>query len=375
MKRLSKTILLMAAFTLVTGDAFAQGKGKGKGGGQGNPGQGQPGGKRFEGPPAPRGEMPRIPRGEVRAPETRSPAVRPPGRTRVGIDPSARIDIREDSRPRMREVPSQFDNKFSRENYDRAMTRLEQVREKNRDWDGAVRTHYDQYVKDFYPRYERMSHYTGYYGKPSYRYYYRNYHRHGFYGGYYYPVRPYLNFGTYFYYPIGYWLFNRTPAPRYYHTYYGSEVQPFTYAGVLYPTDTLRDLVVDVSGMENEAQGNFREDINFLMKMLTQRLAEITKEKVTLEAGNVVITHYNNLDNRAIVIEGFVDNDDLDIHLPFKALLDLERTDRNLLFIPTREEPTDADLRELGAMNDRIKQLGGDPFAAHEEPPLERPRE
>ncbi len=87
---------------------------------------------------------------------------------------------------------------------------------------------------------------------------------------------------------------------------------------------------------------------------------------VQLDQGDVTINHYENLQNQAIEVEGYVDMGST--ALAFKALIDLNDPSQTMVFVPTTQDPTDTDLATLDAMNARIVALGGDPMTAEQEP-------
>jgi hypothetical protein len=210
--------------------------------------------------------------------------------------------------------------------------------------------------------------YRGYYRNDAYRSYYSPWYRHGFYGGFFYPVVPCVDIGSYFYYPEVDWMYNTAPDADYAKDWYGQDTYPvdaFPYAGVLYPTDTLRDLGIDVSGLSGLQQYNYRQALTRFMDSLVAQINDNLTDAIQLGANEVVVDHYQNLNN-LIVIEGFVDHDDL--HYAFKATLDLSVPAQTLVFVPTNQQPDAQDLANLQVMNDRIVAAGGNPLQADEEP-------
>ena len=165
-----------------------------------------------------------------------------------------------------------------------------------------------------------------------------------------------------------YWLYNSAVDAEFYSDWYGPSVTitPFPYAGAFYPTDDIRDMGVEISSWDADGQAHFRSSMDNFASSLAQAISLAVGPGFTFEANDIVIDHYVNLQNQAIVVEGFVDRGDL--HLAFKALLNIADPSQTMVFVPTSQEPTPADLATLKAMNDRIVQLGGDPYTADVEP-------
>jgi hypothetical protein len=222
---------------------------------------------------------------------------------------------------------------------------------------------------------ERYTIVSKYYSETEYRYTYSEYFDDGFVGGYYYPVRPCDNVTDYFDYPEVQWFYVDTAEPDYYQGYYGPDdyqqypVQPFEFARVYFPTETLRDLAVEVSGLDAGTQAVFRDAITRITENLQQSLTDNLADPFEFVDNDIVVTHYTNLQNQAYVLEGFVDRENLlDLHVAFKALLDLTDASQSIVFAPVGPEPLPEELDLLAAINDRIVALGGDPITAVDEP-------
>lgn len=219
---------------------------------------------------------------------------------------------------------------------------------------------------------------TRYYANRNYRYYYSGWFPRGFYGGYWYPVRPCYDVQNYFVYPIVFWMFySDDDYNGYYDGYYppwneGSSQptptapQQFPFAGVFYPTDTLRDLGMEVSAMTADLQANFRSGLTYFVQDLQDGISDQLTQPIVLQQQEVVVNHYENLQDQAIVLEGFVDRDGM--HYSFKALVDLVDPTQTLTFVPSTQDPDSQDDPTLQLINDRIQQLGGDPYSADQEP-------
>jgi hypothetical protein len=229
----------------------------------------------------------------------------------------------------------------------------------------------------------RWNNYSGYFGNSSYRYYHHNWYSHGFYGGYWYPVRPCWTMNNYYYYPLVQWLYVQQPDVTYYQNWYGADytqypVAPNPYVDVFFPTDTWRDALVELSGLSADLQYNFRQSLLVFTGQLKAQVGAVLNASFEFQQYEVVVNHYENLGNRGVVLEGFVDRNDANIHLPFKALLDLEDPQGTLTFVPSSENPSVEELQALDDLNARIKAIGGDPYSANEEPqqaPAEPPLE
>ncbi len=222
------------------------------------------------------------------------------------------------------------------------------------------------------------NHFRPYYGNNAFRFYYSSWFNFGFCGGFYYPVRPWYGIHQYFYYPTIYWLYNdigQNDIP-YYQEAYGSEyascpVQANEYARVYFPTDVMRDLGMEISGLSPAVQCNFRTAMSLATKNLQAQISEMIAASFTFGEYEIVVNHYENLQNQSIVVEGFVDQQDL--HVAFKAVLDLINPAQTLVFLPKTQEPTAAELNLLDNMNQKIRLLGGDPNSVAQEPEAFKP--
>ncbi len=215
--------------------------------------------------------------------------------------------------------------------------------------------------------------YRPYYGNNAFRFYYSGWYSHGFSGGYYYPIRPWWGIHEYFYYPTIYWLYNDLGEGDipYYQAVYGSEyascpVQTFEYARVYFPTDTMRDLGVEMSALQPARQCNFRAAMLTMTRSLRQQISDLIAANFTFGEYSVIVNHYENLQNQALVVEGFVDQGT--IHVAFKGFLDLVNPSQTTVFIPKSQDPTASELNVLDDLNARIRKLGGNPDQVNLEP-------
>jgi hypothetical protein len=212
----------------------------------------------------------------------------------------------------------------------------------------------------------RGNFYGGYYRDFGYRNYYHNFWRRGFFGGYYYPFVPCYDVGSYLYYPSLYWLYVKTVDAEYYGGWYGAGyvVNPFPFVKVYYPTQTFVNLGIEVAAYPNEVQANFRTAMTNLTTSLAQQLANNLNASLTLAENDIVVTHYDNLQNTAYAMDGYVDDKGLGLHVAFKAYVDLSNPNQTLVFVPTGDQPSPADEATLDLINSRITALGGDPLTA-----------
>ncbi|MCC6278927.1 MAG: hypothetical protein IT289_13520 [Oligoflexia bacterium] len=211
---------------------------------------------------------------------------------------------------------------------------------------------------------ERTRYYREVYKHQSHRHRYEPYFRHGFRGGYYFPVRP-CRIEVYFGYPLVMWLFADQIDYVYYRNWYGYDydryrVDPFPHRRVYYPTMALRNMAIEVSAYPTYKQSLFRAAMINLTQALASQIANAQGRSFTLSENDIVINYQESLRGEAIVVEGFVDRDN--IHVAFKALLDLNNPDQTLVYVPLNSFPTDADLFGLRMINQRIQSLGGDPM-------------
>lgn len=266
--------------------------------------------------------------------------------------------------------PSELENPRTVGHFTDARNHYNQFRQQHADQWRAINQARQQYRRnigrDFTDRTQRF---RNFYRDPHYHYYYSGWYDHGFYGGFYYPVRTVSDISDYFYYPTVYWLYNEDVDNDYNQDWYGSDYQPyqaFDYPGVFYPTDTIRDLAVEIAGLPYNVQANFRSALNIFVAKLQDAVNDNLQTAITFDRGDITVDHYQNLDNQALVLEGFVDNGSTS--LAFKALVDLNNPDQTIVFVPASQDPTADDLAALDAMNQRIIALGGDPMTADDEP-------
>jgi hypothetical protein len=221
-----------------------------------------------------------------------------------------------------------------------------------------------------------------------YRFYYSDWFRWGFYGGFWYPVRPWVDIEVYFVYPMVYWFYQDQFDPAYFVEYYEPVVPPyvppgedpvpapdpttcdvsqFPYAGVYFASDTLRDLLVEASGFPGQLRCTFMKSITLMTDQLRSQIgAQFQQQDFAFDANDVVINHYENLQNQAITLAGFVDHGGL--HIAFQGMLDLVDPTQTSVLVPQGQSPTGDEINRLQSINDRVKSLGGDPYSAAEEP-------
>jgi hypothetical protein len=218
----------------------------------------------------------------------------------------------------------------------------------------SYRTHYrDRYV-------QRDNSYRAHWDR--YRpYYSQRWWNRGFLG-YYYSYRPVLDIDLYFWNPLVYWFYSSDYDSDYYSDWYGSDYvnypefsAPFNRAGIFAPTEDFRDLLLGLSDLDLYAQDN-------LVVGLTRLISQVEVQlNVQLGTGDIVVDHYQVIDDDAVVVSGVIDQGDFD--WPFEALIDLRDPNQNIVFIPSSpydQDPSLADLAQLDALNNRIVDMGGD---------------
>lgn len=219
----------------------------------------------------------------------------------------------------------------------------------------------------FQTRYNRWH----YFGQDYFRFYYSGWFRFGWYGGFWYPVRPCWTIETYFEYPLVNWFYATTWTPDYWNAYY-SETEPqgcsdrFPYAGIYFPTDSLRDMLVEVSGMEMDRRCNFRTGVILMTNSIRDQLSAQTGVAFTFNTNDVVINHYDNLQNQALSVAGIVDNGT--IQIPFQGVIDLLDASRTVVIVAGGQNPTGDEVNQVQSMNQKVTALGGDPLTAAQEP-------
>lgn len=204
-----------------------------------------------------------------------------------------------------------------------------------------------------------------------YKYYYSAWHKVGFISGYFHPVRFAQDVYNYFGYPMVRWLYVKAVDPALLTVWYADDLAKYPYnelshLGCFLPTDTLRDLAKDLNGREVEAQANFRAGMEILGTELSAQISEHLVASYALAENDIVINQYQNLGSEAVVLTGFVDRANL--HVAFKALIDLTDSSKTVVFVPRAYQPDNADLSRLEAINDRMKAAGLDPLQAQLEP-------
>ena len=188
---------------------------------------------------------------------------------------------------------------------------------------------------------ERSRVYNNYYHDPrqTYRQSYSSYYDHGFRGGYAYPVRVDLEIHRHFWNPVVLWMFDDSNNRDFYCRYYGDSycysypIRPFRYARVYYPTDTMRDLAIEVSGMSYYRHTYYRTALETLTDKLNSQISNYVSGRFYFGPNDIVINHYRNLGFGQIMVEGFVDRGSL--HVAFKGRLDLENPYNSDVFVPT----------------------------------------
>jgi hypothetical protein len=215
------------------------------------------------------------------------------------------------------------------------------------------------YRDDLYRYYDRYSKYRDRY-RDDYRYWWKE----GFYGGCYWSLHPYYNIDQYFYNPVVYWFYVPDYDDYYYRAWYGSSYDSypelrnrFRHVGAFYPTEEFRDLNLGISALSIDTQIMYRRAAEILGDKLEREVRDRGGYRLT--DNSVVINHYQILpENRGVVVEGFVVEDD--VQFAFKALLDLVNPRSTRLFAVSADQDLYWDgLDELRDLNTQIEDLGG----------------
>jgi hypothetical protein len=276
--------------------------------------------------------------------------------------------------------PSQWDNPISKRHLDDSSSHFHDISQHNPSALRAIGGFESKYRSEFRQHvYNRNHEFAGVYADENHRYYNSGWFPRGFYGGFWYPVLPCFDVESYFAYPTVFWLFyTDIDYAGYWENYYGpgwsdgdsdpapAPVAAFPFAGVFYPTDTLRDLGMEVSAMSADAQVNFQTAMVNFVQEVQDEVSDQRTAPITLNQFDLVVNHYQNLQDQAIVVEGFVSHNG--IQYAFKALIDLLDPSQTITFIPSSQDPTGANDANLQIINQRIIELGGDPYTADQEP-------
>ncbi len=210
--------------------------------------------------------------------------------------------------------------------------------------------------------------FNAFHHNPHFHNWYNNWHQWGFFGGFWYPFYPCYNIDDYFYYPAVSWFYVSEPVTvDYYRDYYPSAPAPsgdclttFPYTNIYFPTDTLRDLLIEMSGLPT-VLCNFREAVISFTSQLQQDVTTNMNVNYSFSQNGIVITYYQNLQNQAIVLGGYVSDDK--IHMAFEGFLDLNNPNQSIAFVPKGQNPTADEIQALTQLNNRITALGGNPVA------------
>jgi hypothetical protein len=273
--------------------------------------------------------------------------------------------------------PSHLLNKFTKKNIQKSKTLNQQFlnNPNNAKWVKNINGYQKNYrLYHHNTNIQAFKVYNTFWHNHHYHDWYRHWYKWGFYGGFWYPVRPYFDIDDYFDYPMVQWFYTDDPITTdYYNDYYPAESVPpnscltsFPYTNIYFPTDTLRDLLIEVSGFSQNLLCDFRVSIINFTSQMQQTVSNTYSINFSFQQNNIVVNYYQNLQNKAIVIAGFVSQNK--INLAFEGFLDLEQPNQTIAFAPKGQNPTDDELQVLEQLNDRIKSLGGDPFTAQQEP-------
>ena len=197
-------------------------------------------------------------------------------------------------------------------------------------------------------------------------FYARWWYPHYFYG-FYWAINPYYDIDTYYWNPMVYWFYADSWDEGFYNTWYGPNYPIFAQypgqfyrVGVFYPTISFRDLVVGVSDWEIARQNIFRRRMQYLTEQLELRVSQHVGMTVQLDRNAIVVNHNQVLDDRAVLVDGFVNYGE-NVQMPFRALLDMTDADQESIFVSesNTDQPSAADAQELDQLNGRVTSMGG----------------
>jgi hypothetical protein len=308
----------------------------------------------------------------VPTPKPSTPAKPKPG-AKTGINPKQPVQKVDPPNVVKHNQPSQLDNPHTQKNLGAVQDRAKQIQINNTVIVNKVTVNSTTYNTTYNTiNVNRTVVVRNYYHDDHFRYYYSGWYGHGFYGGFYYPVRPCMDIHLYFWYPMLYWFYFDSWDPDYYRVWYPDYdtyvVVPFRYARVFYPSENFRDMGMEVSAYDTYHQDNYRIAMNKLGDTLRDAISSQLYATVVFGPNDIIINHYENLNDQAFVVEGFVDKDDF--HVSFKALLNVADNDpeNTLVFAALNQDPSPEDLETLSVLNQKIVDLGGNPMIADEEP-------
>lgn len=212
----------------------------------------------------------------------------------------------------------------------------------------------------------------------------------GFYGGYYWDLGSEFEITEYYYNPVVNYYFSGEYNGDIFDSYYGNDWErnagsgewydneaysmdydvaphsaardyqevyqdPFPFAGIFLPTESLRDLLIGISVMDMKSQKQFRIALRTVIEQMQLQLAGPLGKGFKFQKNDVVITHYRLLDGVAIVIEGTAGT--ADQQFPFKALLNLQDTKKSGTFVALSTKPSRAEIKALDKLNSDIDLL------------------
>ncbi|MBX9769599.1 MAG: hypothetical protein K2X47_20145 [Bdellovibrionales bacterium] len=212
----------------------------------------------------------------------------------------------------------------------------------------------------------------------------------GFYGGYYWDLGSDFEITEYYYNPVVNYYFSGEYSQEVFDSYYRDDWEtdraseewyageanesdydvapqsaardyqkvyqdPFPFAGIFLPTESLRDLLMGISVMDMKSQNQFRIALKAVIEQMQAQLASQLGKGFRFQRNDVAITHYRLLDGVAIVIEGTAGK--AERQFPFKALLNLQETKKSGMFIALTIKPSAADIQNLDKLNSEIDLL------------------
>ena len=198
----------------------------------------------------------------------------------------------------------------------------------------------------------------------------------GFYGGYYWDIGQEIEISDYYYNPVINYYFTGEYDWYFFDSYYRDwssftseddsttygnyqEVyrEVFPFVGAFLPTETLRDLLIGVSGMAIQFQNEFKLSLKKVAEQMQNQLRRSLGQNFKFGRNDIIITHYRLLDGIGTVIEGTAGQGAT--QFPMKAVLNFEFPERSLAFVALTTNPklVPSDVMLLDKVNDEIDRL------------------
>jgi len=99
------------------------------------------------------------------------------------------------------------------------------------------------------------------------------------------------------------------------------------------PNEVLADLAMEVSALPANSQIAFRIALVKMAQSIEIQIDQQLNIDFHLSEGDILITQYDNLNNKGFVIEGLVDHDN--VQASFRAIIDLAHPEDTLVTLTT----------------------------------------